>query len=69
MQERFGTNPVTVAAALHGAFAVMAARIAARQDSRLLVDNELVAAEVCELASLALRGLDERAARDDGVEG
>ena len=59
MTRRFSSDPVTVAAAVQGAFAIMAARIEARQDSRLLVDNELVTAEVYELVSLTLQKLDE----------
>ena len=59
MSQPFTRDPVTVAAALQGAFAVMGARIDARQDSRLLVDNDLVAREVNELVSLTLGRLDE----------
>ena len=55
----FRTDPVTVAAVVRGAFAIMAARIDARQDSRLLVDNQLVADEVSEIVSLTLGKLDE----------
>lgn len=58
MSQRFSSDPVTVAAAVQGAFRIMAARIDARQDSRLLVDNELVTAEAFELASLMLSKLD-----------
>lgn len=54
----------TVAAALQGAFAVMAARIGARQDSRLLVDNQLIADEVYEIVSLTLGKLQERSGAD-----
>jgi hypothetical protein len=63
MSQRFGSDPVTVAAALRGAFAVVAARIEARMDSRLS-DNERVADEVSELASLVLARMDERTAPD-----
>ena len=63
MSQPFTRDPVTVAAALQGAFAIMAARIDARQDSRLLVDNELVAREVNELVSLTLGRLDEALGR------
>ena len=58
MPQPFRTDPVTVAAALQGAYAVMAARIGSRQDSRLLVDNDLVAREVCDLVRLTLDKLD-----------
>ncbi len=58
MPESLRSDPVTLAAAVQGAFAVMAARIDARQDSRLLVDNELVAAEVYELVSMTLEKLE-----------
>jgi hypothetical protein len=37
----------------------MAARIGARQDSRLLVDNQLIADEVHEIVSLTLGRLEE----------
>lgn len=53
------TDPATVAAVVQGAFAIMAARIDARQDSRLLVDNQLVADEVYEIVSLTLGKLDD----------
>ena len=57
--ESFRTDPVTVAAVVRGAFNVMAARIDARQDSRLLVDNQLIADEVYEIVSLTLAKLDD----------
>ena len=59
-QQPSRTDPLTVAAAVQGAFAVMAARIGARQDSRLLVDNDLVTREVIDLVSLTLDKLDDR---------
>ena len=58
MIQPFTRDPVTVAAALQGAFAVMSARIEARQDSRLLVDNQLIADEVYEIVSLTLGKLE-----------
>ncbi len=58
MTQRFSADPVTVAAVVQGAFRIMAARIDARQDSRLLVDNELVVSEAYELVSLMLIKLD-----------
>ena len=60
MPQGLRADPATLAAVVEGAFAVMAARIGARQDSRLLVDNELVAREVCDIVALSLEKLDER---------
>ena len=63
MSQRLSSDPVTVAAALRGAFEIVAARIQARTDSRL-ADNEIVADAVCELTTMVLDKMDERAARD-----
>ncbi len=59
MAESFRSDPMAVAAAVRGAFAVMAARIEARQDSRLLVDNHRIADEVYDIVALTLDRLDQ----------